>query len=142
MTQASETIFIEAPAKTVYDIIMDFEKYPDFLPDVKEASLLSKKGNSLEVEFEIQVIKKINYSLKVSGTPGKKVAWSLLKGDFFKKNDGGWSLKEKNGKTEATYSVDIDFGIFVPSMITSKLIGSNLPGMLRRFKERIENGCA
>jgi ribosome-associated toxin RatA of RatAB toxin-antitoxin module len=139
MPQAEESIVIQVPARVIYEIVYDFEKYPEFLSDVREVSVDGRKGNSLTAAFEIQVIKKIHYSLQVKGTPYKKISWNLLSGDLFKKNNGEWTFQEEGkGKTQATYKVDIDFSLFVPSLITSKLIGANLPGMLKRFKERAE----
>jgi hypothetical protein len=43
------------------------------------------------------------------------------------------------GKTKVTYNIDVDFGLFVPSLITNKLVGHNLPTMMKRFKDRAES---
>lgn len=140
MPEASTSIIIDVPPKVIYDVVFDFEKYPKFLSDVREVSLLEKKDQNLVVDFEIQLIKAIRYTLKVSGTPYKKIAWQLVDGELFKKNDGCWMFQEVGKwKTKATYSIDIEFGIFVPGMITKKLVGANLPTMIKRFKERAES---
>lgn len=140
MPGASTSIVIDVPAKTIYDVVLDFENYPKFLPDVKKAVIEEKKAKSLVASFEISVIKKIHYTLSFATVPGKKITWSFLKGDLFKKNDGTWEFEEvKKGHTKATYSVEVDFGFLVPSMITNKLVGSNLPTMMKRFKERAES---
>ena len=138
MPTASSSIVIDAPAKLIYGIALDFEKYPQFLSDVKKASVHGKKGKDLLVDFELSLLKTIRYRLKVSAEPHKKIFWSLLEGDLFKSNDGNWIFEEQQGKTKATYTVTIEFGIFVPSLITSKLIGANLPSMMKKFKERAE----
>ncbi|MBI2083008.1 MAG: SRPBCC family protein [Deltaproteobacteria bacterium] len=136
----TESIIINVSPKVIYEVALDFEKYPEFLSDVKQATIQNGKGKSLIVDFDIKVIKSIQYTLKVTGNPYKSIQWDLIKGELFKKNSGGWVFKEEGkGKTEATYTVDIDFGLFVPSMITSKLIGSNLPSMMKKFKERAES---
>lgn len=139
MPRVEESIVVDVPPKVIYEVALDFEKYPEFLSDVKQASVQNRKGKSLIVDFDIKVIRSIQYTLKVTPAPYKNIQWDLLKGDLFKKNRGEWTFKEEGkGKTRATYSIDIEFGLFVPSMITSKLIGSNLPGMMKRFKERVE----
>ena len=138
MPQATSSIVVDVPPKSLYEVAIDFESYPDFLPDVKFAKIKKRQGNNLIVDFEISVIKTIRYTLKVAGTPGKKIRWSLVEGDFFKKNEGGWMFEDLKGKTRGTYTIDIDFGLFVPSLITSRLIGANLPAMMKRFKERAE----
>jgi coenzyme Q-binding protein COQ10 len=139
MPGASTSIVMDVPAKVIYEVVSDFESYPDFLPDVKK-STVTKKGKGVQAEFEISVIKTIRYTLDFSLVPNKKVTWSFVKGDVFKDNSGEWTFEEvKKGQTKVTYSVDVDFGLFVPSLITKKLVGSNLPTMMKRFKERAES---
>ncbi|MBI2981529.1 MAG: SRPBCC family protein [Deltaproteobacteria bacterium] len=139
MPKVSETIVVDVPPKKIYEVALDFEKYPEFLSDVKEATVQNGRSKSLIVDFDIKVIKSVQYTLKVTGTPYKSIRWELIKGALFKKNNGEWNFKEEGkGKTRATYMIDIDFGLFVPSMITSRLIGSNLPSMMKKFKERAE----
>jgi coenzyme Q-binding protein COQ10 len=139
MPGASTSIVMDVPAKVIYDVVLDFAHYPDFLPDVKKAKV-EKKGKNLVAEFEISVIRKINYKLSFSASPHKKISWTFLGGDIFKDNTGGWDFVElKKNQTKVTYSVDVDFGLFVPSLITNKLVGHNLPTMMKRFKDRAES---
>lgn len=138
MPGATTSILIDVPPKVIYEVVYDFEKYPEFLPDVKDVAI-EKKGKHLMATFEISVIKKIRYTLTFSTVPAKKIEWSFVKGDLFKDNRGSWQFEEiKKGQTKATYHVEVDFGLLVPSMITNKLVGSNLPTMMKRFKERAE----
>ncbi len=139
MPGASTSILIDVPPRVIYDVVTDFESYPEFLPDVKRV-LMEKKSKGCQASFEISVIKKIHYTLDFVFTPNKKVVWSFVKGDLFKDNKGQWLFEEvKKGQTKATYHVEVDFGFMVPSLITNKLVGSNLPAMMKRFKERAEN---
>jgi ribosome-associated toxin RatA of RatAB toxin-antitoxin module len=130
---------MDVPAKTIYEVVTDFESYPEFLPDVKKAAV-AKKGKALQADFEISVIKTIRYSLAFSLVPNKRVSWTFVKGDIFKDNQGEWTFEEMGkGKTKVTYNIDVDFGLFVPSLITNKLVGHNLPTMMKRFKDRAES---
>lgn len=127
---------MEVPVKTIYDVALDFESYPEFLPDVKKATI-DKKGRPIIASFEISVIRRIHYTLAFSTIPQKKISWTFVKGDLFKDNKGFWEFEElKKNRTKVTYSIEVDFGLFVPSVITSKLVGHNLPQMMDRFKER------
>ncbi|MBF0105163.1 MAG: SRPBCC family protein [Deltaproteobacteria bacterium] len=139
MANAVQEIEIKATPKQCYDVVWAFENYPEFIGDLKEVEIANKKGNACEVTYTIKVIKKITYTLKMKGTPGKKVEWSFVKGDFMKDNFGHWEFKEiKKGVTKATYDVSINFGILVPGSVSKMLVGKNLPAMLKAFKERIE----
>lgn len=139
MAKVTESIDIDAAPETCFKVITDYEKYPSFLKETKSVVVRKKTGQTAEVTYSIEVIKKISYTLKMVGKPFSNITWSLLEGDMMKKNSGEWSLKEAGkGKTRASYSVDIEFGIFVPGMISKMLVGSNLPSMLKAFKKRIE----
>lgn len=137
MPGATQSIIINVPPKVIYDVVLDFESYPEFFKDVKSITVEKKKP--LTVTFEINVIKKIKYTLVFNTTPNKKVFWSFVEGDVFKENKGSWIFEEEGkDKTHVTYNIEVDFGLFVPSLITNKLIGRNLPDMLQTFKKRAE----
>ncbi len=139
MAGATSEVIVNATPKEMFEVISDFESYPDFMGDVK-AVTVSKKGKKIEAEFKISVIKTFKYTLSFDMTAPKKVEWSFVGGDIFKDNKGSWTLiPEGKDKTKAIYNIEVEFGIFVPSMITNKLIGSNLPAMMKKFKERAES---
>ena len=140
MPQVSESIEIKASPKDCYKVITDYESYPEFVSQLKDVIVSKKKGNTAEVTYEIDLIKKISYTLKMKGKPGKSVEWTFVDGDIMKDNQGSWELEEvKKGVTLATYNIDIEFNLVVPKLIARKLVGSNLPSMLKSFKKRIEN---
>lgn len=140
MAKAVSEIEIHAPIKKVFDVITDYESYPEFLSDCKDVAVAKKTKTGAEVHFEVSVIKKIKYTLNMKFKAPKKVTWSLVKGDFMKSNDGSWELEEvKKGVTKAIYSIEMNFGALVPSKITKALVSTNLPSMLRSFKEHIES---
>lgn len=138
MPGASTEIVMNVTPKTIYDIVLDFESYPEFLDDVKSVSV-KKSGKSLQATFEVSVIKSFKYTLKFTTVANKKISWELVEGDMLKKNNGSWIFEpEGKGKTHVTYNIEVDLGLFVPSMVTNKLVGKNLPTMMQKFKERAE----
>lgn len=140
MPGASTSVIIEVPPKAIYDVITDFEQYPEFLSEMRHVDIISKSAKTAQVEFTIKVIKTIHYTLDYKFTPNKKMAWTFVDGDTFKDCFGSWSFVEiEKGVTEATYKVDVSFGLFVPKKITEMLVGSNLPNLMRSFKERAES---
>jgi len=135
----SQDIEIKASPKKCYKIITDYESYPTFLKDLTDVEVTKKKGNSCDVTYHLNLIKEITYTLRQKGTPDKKIEWSFVSGDMMKDNKGYWTLEEvKKGVTLATYNIDVKFGLLVPGMITKKLVGKNLPDMLKSFKKQIE----
>jgi ribosome-associated toxin RatA of RatAB toxin-antitoxin module len=68
------------------------------------------------------------------------VSWVLESGDLFKKNDGNWTLKDLGGgKTEVTYTLEVDFKMFAPNAILSALTEKNLPVMMQSFFKRAKS---
>jgi len=138
MPGASSSITINTPIKVIYDVVTDFETYPEFLPETREVEIIKKNAKSAQVEFTIKLIKTIRYMLDYKLTPPKKVVWSYVEGDF-RDCSGSWVFTEQGkGVTEATYTVDVEFGLFVPKKITEMLVGRNLPVLMNSFKERAE----
>ena len=99
MNNIQKTIDIDVPVEHFYALITNFERYSSFLSDVKDARIVRHEGNVWDVEFTIQLIRRMNYILRLEGTPNQGLTWSFLSGQAFKKNDGGWSLEDLDGKT-------------------------------------------
>ncbi len=136
---AKQSILIKAPIETVFNTIVDFESYPQFLPEIKMAKLDWCEDRQIEVSFKINLIKEISYTLKIELDKPQGVYWQLKRGDLMKMNEGSWELKAKgDSSTEATYTIDVTFGLWVPKAITEALVEKNLPQTLKRFKKRAE----
>ena len=139
MTEVSRSIVIDAPREEVFDVVTDFESYPEFLPEMKEVNLEKGSAKEAVTSFKLQLLKTIKYRLKLKLTRPSSVSWTLLDGEMMKKNTGSWKLKKLSAKkTEAKYSIDIELGGFVPKAVTDRLVSGSLPAMLENFKKRIE----
>jgi ribosome-associated toxin RatA of RatAB toxin-antitoxin module len=140
MPKTERTIIINAPPEKCYEVIVDLERYPDFVTETKGVKIIKREGkNKVQAEFTVKVIKEVSYTLDLWGVPNKSWDWKLVKG-FMKKNNGGWRLKDLGqGRTEATYNVDVEFGLLVPSAVIKMLQENQLPKMLETFKKRIES---
>jgi ribosome-associated toxin RatA of RatAB toxin-antitoxin module len=139
MSHATAHIEIKAPIQSVFDVISDFEAYPEFLPETQKVVVDKKSAKHLQVTFTISLIRKITYTLDIKLDPHHGLSWKLVKGDMMKKNSGHWKLTEvKKDLTKAIYEIDMDFGGMVPKAITNKLVGTNLPGMMKQFRDRVE----
>lgn len=135
----AKTIQIKAPIQSVYNCVVDFESYPKFLPDMKSAKVVWIGDKQMEVIFHLNLIKEITYTLLFDLDPPQGVYWKLKTGDLMKTNTGSWELKMLSDHlTQANYSIDIAFGLWVPKTITQTLIEKSLPQTLNHFKKRAE----
>jgi len=140
MAQATRSIVIDVTPDKLYDVIVDFEKYAEFLPEVKKTSVAAGPGDAKDVTYTIDIKAKIiTYTLRHTGQKPSKAAWSMTKGEMIKGNEGHWALKElPGGKTEATYVIDLKLSAFVPGFVEKALAEQSLPALLENFKKRAE----
>lgn len=140
MAQASKSIVIDVPPEKFFDVVTDYEKYAEFLPEVKKVKVEAGQGAIKEVTYTVDIkAKVINYTLKHTADRPSRVTWTMIKGEMMKGNDGSWTLKPSaNGGTEATYAIDLRLSALVPGFIEKALAEQQLPGMLANFKARAE----
>lgn len=137
MASIDKTQIFQAPVEKIYQVLKDYESYPDFMDGVSRVSVLSSEGSTSKVEYHLNLIKKFNYIVQITEKENEQISWTFDSGDLFKKNDGSWTLRDLgDGTTEVTYKLDLDFKVMVPSMVSKKLVSSNLPKMLKAVEDK------
>lgn len=140
MAQAKRTEVVDVEINKLYDVIVNYAKYPDFVDGVSSIKVLSQNETAAKVEYEINLIKSFKYIINTTQKRPTNVSWALESGDIFKKNDGSWTLKDLgNGKTEVTYSLEVDLKMFAPGAILKGLTEKNLPIMMNSFFKRAKS---
>lgn len=140
MAQAKRTEVVDVEINKLYDVIVNYAKYPDFVDGVSSIKVLSQNETAAKVEYEINLIKSFKYIINTTHKRPTNVSWALESGDIFKKNDGSWTLKDLgNGKTEVTYALEVDLKMFAPGAILKGLTEKNLPIMMNSFFKRAKS---
>ena len=144
-SSATREIVIEAPPERVFDVIADYDRYPEFVPAVKSCRP-RREGSVVEVEFEVDLgVKRIHYTLRHVEERPRSVRWSLVSSDWMKVSNGAWNLEPQPGhRTRALYTVEVQ--IAKPPLIPQKLVDRitdeltrvQLPRTLEAFKQRAE----
>src|SRR5882672_10504327 len=117
MAQASRSVTVNVPPDKLFDVITDYEKYPEFLPEVKKVKLEGGQGAIKEVTYQVDIkAKVITYTLKHTAERPTKLP----------------------GTTDATYTIDLKLSSLVPGFIEKALAEQSLPGLLANFKARAE----
>ncbi|MCX7944760.1 MAG: SRPBCC family protein [Deltaproteobacteria bacterium] len=131
-------IIIECSKDHFLDIVWNFKEYPKFLKEVKSVDVKELGEGECEVTYEIDLIKRIRYTLKMKRLPNR-IEWTFVRGDMMKDNKGSWEVEELgDGKIKVIYQVDIKFGFLVPGSVVDMLTKVNLPQMLNAFKSQAE----
>jgi len=139
MAGATRSVVIDAPPERVFDVIVDYDHYAEFLPEVKEAKSSGRRGNEVDVHYGIDLVKRIHYTLHMVEDRPRSVRWTFVKGEVMRDNRGSWTLEPTTeGKTRATYTIEVGVGPLVPRAIVNALVDQSLPKMLEAFKKRAE----
>jgi len=137
MAKATHTELFKCTPAQFFKIISDYEKYSEFLSEVKSCKVLKTEGSRKLVEYQIAVIKTFKYTLWMTEAEPKSINWEFASGDVFKTSTGYWKLEEEAGKCRATYHIEATFGMFVPGPVANALVSVNLPNMMSAYQKRV-----
>src|SRR5512142_974617 len=102
----SKEVVVGVPVERFYDLVVDYERYPEFVPNLRAVRVLP--GPTKDVEYELDLgIRRIRYRLRHVEERPRRVAWSLVSGEMMKVSNGSWELSDAGGKTRARYTVEI-----------------------------------
>lgn len=139
MAEIQHVEMFNCKPEQIYNILVDYEKYPEYLKDVKSCKVIEQKNPTEKiVEYKISVIKDITYVNRHREVPHSEIHWDFVRGDLFKSMSGAWILQEVGGKTKATYRIQAEFGLFVPGFMTKTALSVNLPTMMQAYKKRLK----
>jgi uncharacterized membrane protein len=139
--QSTQSITVDAPAADVMAVIADFPSYPQWVAAAKKVEVVEDDddGRARRVHFVLDAgAVKDDYVLEYTWDGDRKVSWTLVEGQMQKRNDGSYTLAEKDGATEVTYSITIDLSIPMLGMIKRKAEKVILDTALKELKKRVE----
>jgi len=144
MAVVKRQVTIEVPVEEFFDLVIDYERYPEFVPGIRACRVRAGRGEK-QVEYELDLgLKRIRYVLRHEEARPNLVRWSLVSGEMMKVSTGSWELSGEGGRTHAVYSVDIQIARppLVPQAIVDRvsdeLTRIQLPKTLEAFKARAE----
>lgn len=124
---------VNAPPDIVWGTLKSFEKYPKWIDSVDETEVYRKKGEDIDVRFEISAMGfSVEYFIAHEFREANKYAtWTL---DYTRQSDlgdsvGFWKVDAAPGDPNAsvvTYSVDIQVKSWVPGFIRTLLVDKGL----------------
>jgi coenzyme Q-binding protein COQ10 len=139
MARAERTEIFDVPFEKMYQAIIDYNAYPKFVDGVESTKVADESAQGATVTMNLNLIKKISYTIKMTHKPHQEVSWSLVSGDMMKVNNGRWNLKDLgDSRTEVTYSLEVELKGFLPGlgMIEKTLVNTNLPLTMKAFAKR------
>ncbi|MEZ5216335.1 MAG: SRPBCC family protein [Ilumatobacteraceae bacterium] len=119
---ASQSITTTASPERCFEVVMDFESYPEWASDVKEAVVLDRDadGRATEVEFRASALgRSTHYTLAYDYAEAPKaVSWNLVKGDITRAIDGKYEFTPtSDGGTEVRYDLSVELVVPLPGFV-------------------------
>jgi coenzyme Q-binding protein COQ10 len=132
MPYVETSIAVAAPARVVYELAKEQERFPQFMPDVESVTILERRPGgtisrwkTLAEEARIEWTEEDRFD-----DDTLRIEYQLIEGDL-DKFEGSWTFVELEGVTHVVLGVDYDFG--VPTL--AELIGPTLERKVRENSE-------
>jgi carbon monoxide dehydrogenase subunit G len=121
------TAEINAPVDEVWALVEDVEVAPEWQGGLNSLTALERdeqgRGTRCEVGADIKV-KTVKTIVRFSYDGPARLSWTQEKGDL-KSVDGSWVLEDLgDGRTRATYRVEVDFGRVLGAMVRGPIVGA------------------
>ena len=140
MAKVTREHLFDGNIETVFQNLTRYQLYPEYLPGVTSMEILegSPEQKECTIRYELNLIKKFYYVLSQKQNKPDSIAWSLVESNLMKLNQGSWTLKQGDeGKTLATYDLEIKVKGLIPRAVTDKLAEKSLPAMFAGFQKMI-----
>jgi coenzyme Q-binding protein COQ10 len=126
------SIAIDAPARLVYELAKDQERFPQFMPDVETVTILERNARGAISRWKTLVEEApIEWTEEdCFDDEALRIDYKLLEGDL-DKFEGAWTFEHRDGMTHVVLGVEYDFG--VPTL--AELIGPTLEKKVRENSE-------
>lgn len=93
MTVIQRSALVRVPAATMYDLVNDIDRYPEFLPWCRSSRVFSRSDDAVEAELEIaRAGFHKSFATRNLLRPGEEIRMSLLRGPF-NSLEGVWTFQ-------------------------------------------------
>jgi ribosome-associated toxin RatA of RatAB toxin-antitoxin module len=132
---------VPSPARTVASVLTDYERIPEFMPDVKASQVLERNETGLVVEQEaaakfMMFTKRIHLVLDVS-QDGGIIRFRDRCGKSFSHYEGAWRLQGSGNQTAVVYELSAKPSFDVPGFVLKRLLKRDAALMIDRLKTEI-----
>ena len=139
------SIEIDAPIEEVFAVAADVEGSPRWQPEIKLAECLERDRDGRQVLVRTETdgkVRTLNSTLRFGYDEPTSITWEQTAGDL-KSVEGSWELEDLgDGRTRATYWMEVDLGRMLGMVIRGPLVGllrgqlvESMPGKLKGFVE-------
>ena len=144
MPKASVKKLIECKKEQLIDLVLDIEKYPEFVPFCVDAKVYEKKdkGNLLLIVADLTIGKgpfKDTYKSDVKYNKKEDSIFVTNLDGPLKHLENTWHFKEENNVTEVSFEVDFELKNEFLNIVMTKSFQFALNKIAEAFQKRAEN---
>ncbi|GAB2860388.1 hypothetical protein GCM10027277_31230 [Pseudoduganella ginsengisoli] len=138
---------VQAPLAAVWKTLTNYEKMNEFVPDMQSCRVLSRNGNEVIIEqfgtaHFLFMSKSIHLIVRAIEQPMAAIDIALISGDM-KHYESRWELQPlADGGTRVVYSGKLVPNFYVPGILGTNLIRSDIERMMGAVLARIDKGGA
>jgi ribosome-associated toxin RatA of RatAB toxin-antitoxin module len=145
MPRIESSIMINGALEAVYECAKDIEKFPEFMPDVKEVKILERDGSRVVSEWSAYIP---DFKMTVKWTEedlwddeAMKCDFKLVKGDYAAYS-GSWTFTQVDGHAKFDSVVEYEYdvpliGALIKGLVQKK-VQENVDMILKSVKEKVE----
>ena len=144
MPKASVKKLIECKKEQLIDLVLDIEKYPEFVPFCVDAKVYEKKdkGNLLLIVADLTIGKgpfKDTYKSDVQYNKKEDSIFVTNHDGPLKHLENTWLFKEKSNITEVSFKVDFELKNEFLNLVMTKSFQFALDKIAEAFQKRAED---
>jgi uncharacterized membrane protein len=145
--RGERTVEIDAPLERVFEIAADIEHAPEWQESLKDVEVIERDtdGRATRVDTESDAsVRTIRSRMTFAYDPPTSITWAQERGDV-KAMNGWWQLEDLGeGRTRATYGLDVDpgrmLGLLLRGPVEGKVRDYLVGGAAEGLKGRAEAG--
>jgi ribosome-associated toxin RatA of RatAB toxin-antitoxin module len=140
--QVAERMIIRASPEQCYNILTDFEHYPDWAADIKAVTVAERdeEGRAARVTFRAAAFgRSTSYTLAYDYSKAPdELAWVQVDGDLTRRLDGSYTLERAGDDTEVVYHLTVELKVPLPGFVKRRAEGRIMGTALKELKTRAE----
>ncbi len=142
--RATQSIVVAAAPSAVYSVVVDFDRYREWVGDVKSIEVLERDadGRALEVAFRAAAFgRSTKYALRYDySCAPETLSWHQSWGDVTSTMNGSYRFGPGPGAghTTVTYDLEVDLAVPVPQFIQARAAARIQRHALVELKNRVE----
>lgn len=141
MPTVSKTVEVAAPAEAIMSIVADFERYPEWNPEIKGCWILARydDGRPSQLRLDVEVQGQAGTFITAVYYPGENQIFTMLQqGDHFDKHEQRFSVVSIGASSLLTVDMDVETKWAIPKPMVKKVIGETLDYLADNLKTRAE----